>query len=212
MEDRKLDNQESLELICRMIQHTQCNLDAGSGNQFLLWGYVCTLTTIAVAAALYFTKSSECLWGFFAIPLIGTWLMFLLKRKEKQKVMTYADKVIDQMWLVLNVFCWIVVLMSLLVWRTDLILPLVAIVISLGSIITGIAIRQTAFSVLSSVGAVLGLYMLLNVVVEGHFSFAGLWLFVVVEICSLIIPGHILNAKARKTSRNIELTNAQTNV
>lgn len=38
MEDRKLNEKESLELITQMIRNTRRNLDAGSGNMFLLWG------------------------------------------------------------------------------------------------------------------------------------------------------------------------------
>ena len=37
MEDRKLNEKESLELITQMIRNTRRNLDAGSGNMFLLW-------------------------------------------------------------------------------------------------------------------------------------------------------------------------------
>lgn len=35
MEDRKLNEKESLELITQMIRNTRRNLDAGSGNMFL---------------------------------------------------------------------------------------------------------------------------------------------------------------------------------
>lgn len=48
MEDRKLNEKESLELITQMIRNTRWNLDAGSGNMFLLWGYVCVLLTLVV--------------------------------------------------------------------------------------------------------------------------------------------------------------------
>ena len=50
MEDRKLNEKESLELITQMIRNTRRNLDAGSGNMFLLWGYVCVLLTLVVWA------------------------------------------------------------------------------------------------------------------------------------------------------------------
>ena len=46
MEDRKITEQESLELISQMIQNTRRNLDAGSGNIFLLWGYIGTIATL----------------------------------------------------------------------------------------------------------------------------------------------------------------------
>lgn len=38
MEDKKLNEKESLELIAQMIQNTRRNLDEGSGNMFLVWG------------------------------------------------------------------------------------------------------------------------------------------------------------------------------
>ena len=43
MEDKKLNEKESLELITQMIQNTRRNLDTGSGNMFLVWGYVSVL-------------------------------------------------------------------------------------------------------------------------------------------------------------------------
>ena len=39
MEEKKLSEQESLELISQMIRSTRKNMEGGSGNQFLYWGY-----------------------------------------------------------------------------------------------------------------------------------------------------------------------------
>ena len=58
MEDRKLNEKESLELITQMIRNTRRNLDAGSGNMFLLWGYVCVLLTLVVWAGVGLTQNS----------------------------------------------------------------------------------------------------------------------------------------------------------
>ncbi len=38
MEERKLNEKESLELITRMIRNTKHNLEIGDGNIFLFWG------------------------------------------------------------------------------------------------------------------------------------------------------------------------------
>ena len=51
MEDRKLNEKESLELIAQMIRNTRRNLDAGGGNMFLLWGYVGAVVTLGGLAA-----------------------------------------------------------------------------------------------------------------------------------------------------------------
>lgn len=37
MEEKKLSEQESLELISQMIRSTRKNMEVGSGNQFLYW-------------------------------------------------------------------------------------------------------------------------------------------------------------------------------
>lgn len=74
MEDRKLNERESLELIAQMIRNTRRNLDAGGGNMFLLWGYTGVVVTLGVWAALYFTNCTACLWGFWTLPVVG-WLL-----------------------------------------------------------------------------------------------------------------------------------------
>ena len=39
MEEKKITEQESLELIARMIESTKENLEVGRGNRFLYFGY-----------------------------------------------------------------------------------------------------------------------------------------------------------------------------
>lgn len=56
MEDKKLNEQESLALIAQMIQNSKKGLVVGSGNSFLFWGYL----TLAVSnCILYYFISQE---------------------------------------------------------------------------------------------------------------------------------------------------------
>lgn len=98
MEDKKLNEKESLELITQMIQNTRRNLDTGSGNMFLVWGYVSVLVTLTVLAGVYFTKNPLWMWGFWGIPVIGYLLTFLLMRKRQKMVKSYIDKILVQVW------------------------------------------------------------------------------------------------------------------
>lgn len=64
MEDRKITEQESLELISQMIQNTRCNLDAGSGNItgiIVRYKAFCLFSSIGLAIGLYmvFTAMGE---------------------------------------------------------------------------------------------------------------------------------------------------------
>ena len=70
MEDKELNEQESLKLITQMIQNTRRNLDTGSGNMFLLWGYVSAIVTLVVFAGIYWTRNPVWMWGFWGVPVV----------------------------------------------------------------------------------------------------------------------------------------------
>ena len=62
MEDKKLNEQESLALIAQMIQNSKKGLVVGSGNSFLFWGYLTLAVSIAIFVLLYFTGSQSWFW------------------------------------------------------------------------------------------------------------------------------------------------------
>lgn len=200
MEEKKLNEKESLELITRMIQNTRRNLDTGSGNIFLVWGYVGALVTLAVLAGVYFTKNPGLMWGFWGIPVIGYLLTYLLMRKRQKAAKSYIDKVLMQVWMILGLICMMIVLMATDTERFEIILPLCAVVMSLGSIITGCIIRYTMFLVFPVLGLVWGMKSLFDALTQGTSYVSLLW-FVAIVVFAMIIPGHILNYRARKENR-----------
>lgn len=200
MEEKKLNEKESLELITRMIQNTRRNLDTGSGNIFLVWGYVGALVTLAVLAGVYFTKNPGWMWGFWGVPIIGYLLTYLLMRKRQKAAKSYIDKVLMQVWMILGLVCMMIVLMATNTERFEIILPLCAVVMSLGSIITGCIIRYTMFLVFPVLGLVWGMKSLFDALTQGTSYVSLLW-FVAIVVFAMIIPGHILNYRARKENR-----------
>lgn len=200
MEEKKLNEKESLELITRMIQNTRRNLDTGSGNLFLVWGYVGSLLTLVVLAGVYFTKNPGWMWGFWGIPVIGYLLTYVLMRKRQKAAKSYIDKVLMQVWMILGLVCMMIVLMATNTERFEVILPLCAVVMSLGSIITGCIIRYTMFLVFPVLGLVWGIKSLFDALTQGTSYVSLLW-FVAIVVFAMIIPGHILNYRARKENR-----------
>lgn len=200
MEEKKLNEKESLELITRMIQNTRRNLDTGSGNLFLVWGYVGALLTLVVLAGVYFTKNPGWMWGFWGIPVIGYLLTYLLMRNRQKAAKSYIDKVLMQVWMILGLVCMMIVLMATNTERFEVILPLCAVVMSLGSIITGCIIRYTMFLVFPVLGLVWGMKSLFDALTQGTSYVSLLW-FVAIVVFAMIIPGHILNYRARKENR-----------
>ena len=175
MEDKELNEQESLKLITQMIQNTRRNLDTGSGNMFLLWGYVSAIVTLVVFAGIYWTRNPVWMWGFWGVPVLGYLFSFILVRKQRKLAKSYGD-------------------------HYEIILPICAILISLSSIITGSIIRYTLFSGFPAFGIALGLNMLFSIL-DKTSSYLSLLEFVLVIVFALIIPGHILNYCARKDNK-----------
>lgn len=201
MEDRKLNERESLELIAQMIRNTRRNLDAGGGNMFLLWGYTGVVVTLGVWAALYFTNCTACLWGFWTLPVVG-WLLswwFGRRWRKQQGAKDYTDRVVGQVWQMIGIACCGVAVFATLYQAYGLILPLCAMLVSLGSLLTGIIIRYTLFSGLPSLGFAWSLVLVFQVVSSGVSS-ATLLVFAVIVLLSLVIPGHVLNRRARRES------------
>ena len=103
MEEKKITEQESLELIARMIESTKENLEVGRGNQFLYFGYFAFVLSIVVFACVKLTHNNHFsgLW----------WLMFLCWgivswKSTKPTVVTYIDRALNSVWMVVGVmFC-----------------------------------------------------------------------------------------------------------
>lgn len=198
MEDKKLNEKESLELITQMIQNTRRNLDAGSGNMFLLWGYVGALVTIVILAGVYWTKNPAWMQGFWAIPVLGYPVSMLLERKRQKRAKAYSDTVLVEIWSMLGCLCMGLVIATTFTMHYEFILPLCALIISLGSIITGIIVRYKTFCLFSVVGLTIGLYMVIAAMVNDASTYLSLVCFAVVLVFAMIIPGYMLNSEAKK--------------
>ncbi|WP_224203944.1 hypothetical protein [Bacteroides salyersiae] len=65
MEDKKLNEQESLELIARMIRNSKRNVRENAGGPALIWGYATVLTSLLVYAGWMLTHQYYiCMVGF----------------------------------------------------------------------------------------------------------------------------------------------------
>ena len=67
MEEKKLTERESLELISQMIRSTRENMEVGSGNQFLAWGYFSALLSVLLFVLVTSTGNNVWALGWFAM-------------------------------------------------------------------------------------------------------------------------------------------------
>ena len=179
MEDKELNEQESLKLITQMIQNTKFKMVKNAGTPFLVWGYMTVVTSLLVLGYLF---------------------SFILVRKQRKLAKSYGDKVLNEMWQIMGLLCIAIVLGATFTNHYEIILPICAILISLSSIITGSIIRYTLFSGFPAFGIALGLNMLFSIL-DKTSSYLSLLEFVLVIVFALIIPGHILNYCARKDNK-----------
>lgn len=193
MEEKQLNEKESLELIAQMIRNTQHSLEKGKGIPFLIWGYV----TIAVSLAVWylFSTTGNPQWNFLwaAIPIVGFPLMLIsLKKNQSKQPKTYIDKIINYVWIVVGISAFIPSLASAFMSGFP-ILFLAVLLISIGTTITGLIIKFVPLIISGFAGMFLSvLCLVLRNSYDSILVFATLFLIV------QVIPGHILNWKGRK--------------
>lgn len=204
MEERKLNEKESLELITRMIRNTQQNIEVGSGNQFIVWGVSILIASIVVAILTVISGNPLYNFAWFLIPVIGyTWNRVLVK---EEKVFTHIDKLLGQTWAVVGVSCVsIPIIIGLLNYfaGNDLIIkggalysfiPMIEIIIvSLGVAVSGIAINSKCIKIASFIGLCISFLTLLYIPHIMVFAYATF------GIVCFILPGIKLNQEIKKT-------------
>ena len=80
MEEKKLTEKESLELITQMIQSTKKNMKVGSGNQFLYWGYFTVTLSLFIYIMGYTTHNNS--WNWCWMLMFVFWIKELIGSAE----------------------------------------------------------------------------------------------------------------------------------
>ena len=205
MEEKRLNEKESLELIARMIQNSRKNLQVGSGNQFLLWGWLGSIVSLLIMIMILYTKNYAWNWLWFAIPIIGWPTLRWQLRKSVNPVITYTDKMLKVVWTSIGTIgmCG-VFLMAIYAYKMILVLPGVLTLIAVGVHISG-GILENKFMQTAS-GIAFGATIAASVrLAQGNIG--DLWwqdylLFSICFIIMLVIPGYRLNKEAKACSKN----------
>lgn len=211
MEEKKLNERESLELITRMIQETKNKLEVGDGNVLLIWGYVSVCTAILVYVMIMLTGNNPLVnWLWFLIPLIGYGVMQKQKRKEtgvKSHSSSYVDKISAGIWKNVSIIaclfgtiCMAFMFCGYNCWV--LMFAYAFIIIGFGSIAQGVIIREQSltFGGLFSIaaGGIVASCAICDIPIYITWAIP---LYILCFIVMMIIPGHIINRKAKKLCR-----------
>ncbi|AGY52649.1 hypothetical protein BRDCF_p22 [Bacteroidales bacterium CF] len=192
MEDKNLTQNESLEIISRMIKETRNNMERGGGNIFLLWGYICLIVSLAVYCLLSNTGDYRFNWLWFAIPVVGyPGMIYMLKKREKGAI-TIVSRVISNIWIVLGIVAGLLSIYMFVDYKAYPIMFVMSLLINSGVAISGLVIRFRPIVIAGFLGILLSFGMLMVAGINQILIFA------LLAVIMLIIPGHILNNVSRK--------------
>ncbi|MBE6186967.1 MAG: hypothetical protein E7142_06445 [Rikenellaceae bacterium] len=205
MENNKLSEAQSLELITSMIQDSRSRLARNSGTPFLIWGYTTVAVSLFNALALYLGWSHAWAWSWFTIPVIG-WLGMMLLFKQEPSARNYIDRIVSMIWVVIGLsFAWLFV--GAVVFGCSISF-LTVVVMGIGTVLTGCVIkhRTTAICGWAAMCASLIFPIVYFIMAKSGSASAisEVWIwgelivFALIFLVMMVIPGHILNHKYNK--------------
>ncbi len=206
MEDRKLTEKESLEVITSMIARTKQRY-LGSGNTLIMWGVLVVITSMLVWALLATTRQNAWNWLWFAIPVIGFPTSLIMKKRENREkgAITYSDRVTSRLWTIFSISIILLTLVCLgfyLIGNIDCWIAMLVYSLLLApgaEIAQGLVIKEKSLVFGGMTGLSVGLVALCcsvsQIPLEANWFMP---LFIAAWIAMMIIPGYILNSKSKE--------------
>lgn len=205
MENNKLSEAQSLELITSMIQDSRSRLARNSGTPFLIWGYTTVAVSLFNALALYLGWSHAWAWSWFTIPVIG-WLGMMLLFKQEPSARNYIDRIVSMIWVVIGLsFAWLFV--GAVVFGCSISF-LTVVVMGIGTVLTGCVIKHRTTTICGWAAMCASLifpivyFIIAKSGSASAISEVWIWgeliVFALIFLVMMVIPGHILNHKYNK--------------
>lgn len=206
MEDKKLTEKESLEVITSMIALTKQRY-IGDGRILLMFGYLTVAVSVLIWTLLVITQNPVWNWLWFLIWIIGG-IVAPIKAKKQQRekgFKNYSDTLTSRIWSAVGfsaIAATAICLAFLLVKGIDawpMMLAFALIIVPFAEVAQGIIFKETSLVVGGAVGMFAGLVTM--ACIAGHVALYAtryMPLFIIAFVAMMIIPGHILNHKARK--------------
>lgn len=207
MDDKRINERESIEIITSMIARTKERYSLGDGNIMLLWGYLSVGIAALIWVLLTLTHNPVVNWLWFLIWIIGGIATPIMAKKGavKKGVRTYTDRIISRLWSIVGfsaIVCTFACLALLLfggidAWSAMFIFALI--IVPFAEIANGIILNESSCVYGGALGLFAGIF--LTCCIAGKVALAASWvmpLFIAAFACMLIIPGHVINHKAKK--------------
>lgn len=206
MEDKKLTEKESLEVITSMVALTKQRY-IGDGRILLMWGYLTVVLSAIIWTLVGLTHNPVWNWLWFLLWIIGGTLTPVMDKKMRREkgVKNYSDTITSRIWSTVGfsaIAGTAMCLGFLLVGGIDvwsMMLAIALIIVPFAEIASGIIVKEKSLIIGGSIGLSAGLFTM--ACIAGHVALYASWFmpfFIIAFIAMMIVPGHILNNKARK--------------
>lgn len=205
MEERKINEQESLEIITAMISRTKERLVKRSGNIMLMWGYLTVTVSALVWILLVTTHNPAVNWLWFLIWIIGGIATPIMAKKEEYQsgMKSYSDKLCSQVWSIVGfsaiaiTFCCLGFLLFAGKDAWSAMFAFAFIIVPFGEMAQGLIIRERSLVAGGAVGMASGIFTICciaaKVVLYADWFMP---LFIITFALMMIVPGHVMNRKA----------------
>lgn len=211
--EKQLDEHRSIEIISRMIADTSAHIDSESGKYFLLWGY----TTLIVSLLEYVAQVCHlpiplCLWAWFLIPVVGGIGTLILNRRAlTSRPKSYLDRSVNAVWVVFGLSFGMAFIAAMVYGAS--ILYLTAMLMGMGTVITGKICRHRVLTVAGKAGVILSLLIpAWHLLLRRHSAtiqacdfepieailYADILIFALIFLVMMVIPGHILYNRSKR--------------
>jgi len=207
MEDKRIDERESIEIITSMIARTKERYMLGDGNIMLMWGYLIVAVSALIWALLTITGNPCVNWLWFLAWIIGGIATPIMAKKKavKKAAKTYIDRVISRLWTIVGYSassCIIVCLCLLFTrginaWSAMFVFALI--IVPFAEIANGIVLNESSYLRGGAFGLMTGI--IITCCIAGGVTLSANWfmpVFIIACIYMMIIPGHVVNHKAKK--------------
>ena len=206
MEERKLTEKESLEIITSMIARTRERY-IGDGRIMLMWGYLTVVLTAIIWTLTGVTHNPVWNWLWFLLWIIGGTLTPIMDKKMQHEkgFKNYSDTVTSRIWSIVGfsaIVATAICLAFLLVGGIDawsMMFAIALVIVPFAEIASGIVVKEKSLIIGGAIGLSAGLFTM--ACIAGHVALYASWfmpLFILVWVVMMIIPGHIINYKAKK--------------
>ncbi len=189
MQSENFSPKDSLQLIDSMINQAK-NRFSENGFLYLLWGWVILFCSLGhfIMLKLQLFKQPQIIWASCWLAVIFQ-IIYLVRKKKKEKVKTYSDGIIDSIWISFGVCMFV---LSFIVSKNELWIYMYPIVLMLYGIPTFLSGTVMQFKPLKIGGiACWALAILSTFLLPVYY----LLLLAAAVLIAWIIPGYLLRKK-----------------